>query len=94
MAAQWVRIRLPVQGTRVLPWSGKMPWGSFKPASHSYVRSLELQLLAPACLRPELSTRGHCREKTVCPSGGGLRVQLAEAHTNSGPQHSPKINRF
>ena len=28
LVAQWLRIRLPMQGTRVKPWSGKIPYAA------------------------------------------------------------------
>ena len=53
---QWLRIRLPVQGTRVDPWSGGTP--------HTVEQLNQCAtLLKPARLGPELRQRNRCNEK-------------------------------
>ena len=77
LVAQWLRIRLPMQGTRVraLVWEDPTCHGATKPVHHNYCTSaLEpvshnywahvSQLLKPACLEPVLhNKRSHCNEK-------------------------------
>ena len=79
LVAQWLRIRLPVQGTRVWSLVREDPTcrGATKPVRHNYwACALEpvshnywahmLQLLKPTHLEPVLcSKRGHCNEKPV-----------------------------
>ena len=76
--AQWLRNRLPMQGTQVqaLVWEDPMCHGAIKPVHHNYwACALELashnywahvpQLLKPTRLEPVLHTRSHCNEKPV-----------------------------
>ena len=77
LVAQWLRIRLPMQGTRVrgLVWEDPTCRKATKPVRHNYwACALEpvshnywpcvLQLLKPACLEPVLhNKRSHCSEK-------------------------------
>ena len=77
LVAQWLRICLPMQGTRVEPWSWEDPTcrGATKPMCHNYwACALEHmchsywahlpQLLKPACLKPVLcNKRSHDNEK-------------------------------
>ena len=75
--AQWLRVRLPMQGTRVraLVWEDPTCGGATKPvhhnyractlepASHNYQAHLP-QLLKPTCLKPVLrNKRRHHNEK-------------------------------
>ena len=77
LVAQWLRIRLPMQGTRVwsLVWEdptchgGTKPvrhsyWAcALQPASHNYLAYVP-QLLKPTLLEPMLrNQRSHCNEK-------------------------------
>ena len=76
---QWLRIRLPVQGTRVQGLVQEDPicrgankpvrhnyWtGTLEPVSHNYWAHVP-QLLKPVCLEPVLcNKRSHCNEKPV-----------------------------
>ena len=77
LVVQWLRIRLPMQGTRVRALVREDPTcrGATKPVRHSYwACALEpashnywarvLQLLKPARLEPVLrNKRNHCNEK-------------------------------
>ena len=77
LVAQWLRVHLPMQGTRVraLVWVDPTCHGATKPVSHNYwACALEPmshnywahkpQLLKPACLEPMLrNKRSHCNEK-------------------------------
>ena len=74
---QWLRIRLPMQGTQVraLVWEDPTCCGATKPVRHNYrACALEpvshnywvclLQLPKPMCLEPVLrNKRSHCNEK-------------------------------
>ena len=77
LVAQWLRIRLPMQGTRVRALVQEYPtyhgatkpvchnyWAcTLEPASHNYWAHVP-QLLKPACLEPVLRNgRGHLNEK-------------------------------
>ena len=67
LAVQWLRIRLPMQGTRVHPLVREDPTchGATKPVRHNYWACV-LQLLKPAHLEPVLrNKRSHCSEKPV-----------------------------
>ena len=62
LVAQWLRICLPMQGTRVqaLVWEGPTCCGATKPVRHNYWARVP-QLLKPTCL--ELHNRSHRNEK-------------------------------
>ena len=65
LVAQWLRIRLPVQGTwfRALVREDPTCRRAAKPMCHNYWAHV-LQLLKPACLEPVLcNKRNHCNEK-------------------------------
>ena len=77
LVAQWLQVRLPMQGTRVRALVREDPtcrgaaepvrhgyWAcTLKPVSHNYWAHV-LQLLKPAHLEPVLcSGRGHCSKK-------------------------------
>ena len=66
LIAQWVRICLPMQGTRVqscFPGRSHTLRGPTEPSSHSSWASV-LQLLQPACCEPApVSARSPCNEK-------------------------------
>ena len=79
LVVQWLRIRLPIQGTwvRALVWEDPTCRGATKPVHHNYwVCALDLeshnyrarvpQLLKPTRLEPVLcNKRSHCNEKPV-----------------------------
>ena len=78
LVAQWLRIHLPMQGTRVRALVQEDPTcrGATKPVHHNYwACALEpvshnywarVSLLKPACLEPVLhNKRSHCIEKPV-----------------------------
>ena len=65
LVVQWLRIRLPVQGTRVRALVREDPTcrGATKPVCHNYLVCAP-QLLKPARLEPVLrNKRSHCSEK-------------------------------
>ena len=65
LVAQWLRIRLPMQGTRVQALVQEDPTcrGATKPMRHNYWAHMP-QLLKPARLEPELHNKtSHCKEK-------------------------------
>ena len=65
LVAQWLRICLPMQGTRVraLVWKDPTCCGATKPVRHNY-RARAPQLLKPTCLEPMLrNKRSHRNEK-------------------------------
>ena len=74
LVAQWLRIHLPMQGTRVKPWSGKIPYAveqlslcatTSEPTQHNY-RACTAQLLKPVHVEPVLcNKRRHCNKKPV-----------------------------
>ena len=70
LVVQWLRIHLPMQGTRArsLVQEGPTRGGAAKPVSHDCwawaLRACEPQLLKPTCLEPVLhSKRNHHKEK-------------------------------
>ena len=80
LVAQWLRIRLPMQGTRVPSLVREDPTccGATKPTNHNYwahvpqllkpthPRACVLQLLKPMCLEPMLcNKRSHRNEKAA-----------------------------
>ena len=67
LVAQWLRIRLPMQGTRVRALVREDPTcrGATKPMRHNYWAHVP-QLLKPARLEPVLhNKRSHDNEKPV-----------------------------
>ena len=67
LVVQWLRICLPIQGTRVRPLVREDPTcrRATKPATHNYWARVP-QLLKPACLEPMLcNKRSHRNEKPV-----------------------------
>ena len=65
LVAQWFRIRLPMQDTRVraLVWEDPTCRGATKPVRHNYWARVP-QLLKPVCLQPVLhNKRSHRNEK-------------------------------
>ena len=64
LVVQWLRIRLPMQGTRVQALVREDPtcWGAAKPMHNKYW-ACEPQLLKPAHLEPMLRKRSHRDEK-------------------------------
>ena len=79
LVAQWLGVRLPMQGTRVRALVREDPTchGATKPVCHNYgtcalepvshdYRACEPQLLKPPCLAPVLcNKRSHRNEKPV-----------------------------
>ena len=70
LVVQWLRIRLPMQGTRVraLVWEDPTCRGATKPRASQLLslrsRARVPQLLKPACLESTLrNKRSHCNEK-------------------------------
>ena len=93
LVAWWLRIRLPMQGTRV--WEDPACCGATKPATHNY-RACVLQLLKLVRLEPVLhNKRSHRHEKPMHCN----EEQLLLAATRESPrtamktQHSQKINK-
>ena len=67
LVVQWLRIRLPMQGTRVraLVWEDPTCRGATKPVCHSYWARVP-QLLKPTRLEPVLrNKRSHRNEKSA-----------------------------
>ena len=67
LVARWLRIRLPMQGTRVWSLVREDPTchGATKPVRHNYWACVT-QLLKPACLEPVLcNKRSHRNEKPM-----------------------------
>ena len=97
LVAQWLRIRLPMQGTWVWALVQEDPTchRATKPVSHNYwACALEpvthnywahvTQLLKPACLGPVLcNKRSHCNKKPTHHNeeGSPCSLQLEKAHT-------------
>ena len=66
LVAQWLRIRLPMQGTRVRALDRKDPTSRAPQLLSLHSRAREPQLLKPACLQPVLrNKRSHRNEKPV-----------------------------
>ena len=106
LVAQWLRIHLPMQGTRVRALVREDPtclgatgpvchnyWAcALEPASHNYW-ACEPQLLKPACLEPVLCNgRGHRSERPMCcrEEWPPLAATGESPHTATGTQHSQK----
>ena len=61
LVAQWLRIRLPMQGTRVEPWSGKIPhaaerlspWATTTEPALYNPRATTTEALAPRARAPQ-----------------------------------------
>ena len=69
LVAQWLRICLPMQGTRVwaLVWEDPTCHGATKPVCHNYWAHVP-QLPKPAHLEPVLhSKRSHCKWEAHAP---------------------------
>ena len=105
LVAQWLRIRLPVQGTWVRALVREDPTcrGATKPVHHSYwACALEpvshnywahvLQLLKPAHLEPVLcNKRSHCNEKPAPQRRVAPRSpQLEKAHVQQRRPNAAK----
>ena len=68
LVVQWLRIHLPIQGTRVraLVWEDPTCCRATKPVRHNYSGACVPQLLKPARLEPVLrNKRSHRNEKPV-----------------------------
>ena len=109
LVAQWLRIRLPVQGTRVRALVQEDPTcrGATKPVRHSYwACALEPanhnywanvpQLLKPACLEPMLlNKRGHCSGRPTHRDEGWppLTATRESLHAAAKTQRSQKLKK-
>ena len=92
LVAQWLRIRLPMQGTRVRALVQEYPTcrGAAKPMCHNYWVCVP-QLLKPTCLEPMLrNKRSHHNEKTAhCNEEQLLFTATRESlHAATKTQHS------
>ena len=76
LVVQWLRIHLPMQGTRVQALVREDPTcrGAAKPASHNYWAGVP-QLLQPTCLEPVLCNKeklpqweAHTPQQRVAPA--------------------------
>ena len=83
LVVQWIRISLPIQGTRFSPWSGKIPHASEQLSTCTHYWTHLLQLLDPVVWEPVLcikrsphTTRGLC----LTMKGSFCLLQLAKAH--------------
>ena len=69
VVAQWIRILLPMQGTRVQPlaWEDSTCHTATRPcaATESMLRACQLQLLKQVHLEPVLSKRNPCKETST-----------------------------
>ena len=103
LVAQWLRIRLPTQGTRVRPQVWEDPtccratkpmrhnyWAcALEPASHDYGACVP-QLLKPACLEPVLRNK----EKPLQWEAGAPQRRVAPAPaTRESPRTATKTPR-
>ena len=84
--AQWLRIRLPMQGTRVraLVWEDPTCRGATKPVRHNY-RACEPQLLSPRATTTEARApraRALQQEKPLQREARTLQRRVAPAHCN------------
>ena len=94
LVAQWLGIRLPMQGTRVRALVGEDPTccGATKLACHNYW-ALVPQLLRPTRLEPVLhNKRSHCNEKPTRRNEEWPLLATAKEspHTATKTQHSQK----
>ena len=105
LVAQWLRIRLPMQGTQVraLVWEDPTGRGAAKPVYHNYwACALQPvshnywahmpQLLKPVCLEPVLcNKRSHRNEKPMHHSKGSPRSpQLEKARVQQWRPNAAK----
>ena len=93
LVAQWLRIRLPMQGTRVRALVQEDPTcrGATKPMRHNYWAHVP-QLLKPARLEPVLhNKRSHDNEKPVHHNKEWPRSpQLEKAHVQQRRPNTAK----
>ena len=89
LVAQWLRIRLPIQGTRVwaLVWEDPTCCGATKPMGHNYwacaLEPKEPQLLSPRATTTEArAPRSHTpqQEKPLQWEAHALQQRVAPAH--------------
>ena len=86
--AQWLRIRLPMQGTRVrsLVWEDPTCYGATKPVHHNYWAHV-LQLLKPVLS----NKRSHHTESLRTATKSSSRsLQLEKAHAQQWRPTQPK----
>ena len=95
LVAQWLRIHLPMQGTRVRAQEDPIYRGATKPVCHNYSAHVP-QLPKPTHLEPMLrNKRSHCNEKPAhCNEEQPLlaTTKRKPACSNEGPTQ-PKINK-
>ena len=97
LVAHWLRIHLPMQGTRVQSLIQGDPTclGATKPLRHNYWAHAP-QLLKPARLEPVLrNQRSHCNEKTVhCNKEWPPLPATRESPCRNEDPTQPKINKI
>ena len=99
--AQWLRIRLSIQGTRVqsLVWEDPTCCGATKPVRHNYwacSRARKPQLLSPRTTTTEAhAPRAHApqQEKPLQWEACSPQWRVAPMHSNEDPTQT-KINKF
>ena len=92
LVAQWLRIRLPMQGTRVLAlgWEDPTCRGATKPVCHNYWARMP-QLLKPTYLEPVLhNKRSHHNEKPAHHKSSPHWPQLEKARAQQRRPNAAK----
>ena len=72
LVVQWLRIRLPMQGTRVWAWSGKIPHAAEQPGPWATTTE-------PECPEPVLTEAAIVRGPRTAMKGGPRSPQLEKA---------------
>ena len=91
--AQWLRIRLPMQGTWVRSLVQEDPTccGATKPLHHNYQPTCR-QLLKPVRLEPVLcNKRSHCREKPTHGDEDSMQPEIKTNQKNTVMVNSPHV---
>ena len=89
LVAQWLRIRLPMQGTRARALVQKDPiCRGTKPVRHNHWAQVP-QLLKPVCLEPVLCKRSHRTATKSSPRS----LQLEKARVQQRRCNAAKINK-
>ena len=91
LVAQWLRIRLPMQGTRVWALIREDPTcrGATKPVRHNYWAHTP-QLLKPACLEPVLRNKRSHRNGKPAHKSSPRSLQLEKAHVQQRRPNAAK----
>ena len=93
LVAQWLRIHLPMQGTRVQALVREDPTcrGAIKPVSHNYWAHAP-QLLKPARLEPMLRNKRSHTMRNLCTAmkSSPHSPQLEKARATTKTQRSQK----